>query len=555
MAKRRLILNEEDEAAVRMYGQGFGDCFLLALPRAVKDGGAPDRSNPVYVVIDCGVFYRTPRQKDRMVQVTKSVKGATGGVIDLLVATHEHYDHMCGFEDAKEDWKEIEVRQIWLAWTEDGNNPFTKRYDREKEALALQLTHALQIAEFYADQDDSLMAAMQRALALAAFGGESFPILSAEENEGELVDDEVSLPADHPFGAPSNVSKLPNDVLGDFAIDPTKRFAAGELAITTAFCEPGQIRRLPESEVDAYVLGPPTDAAFLGLSFKEDEVYADETGAAQLRAAAIQGAAGVAFASAQAAQQGFALALERYANTVVQDKDAGKLDTGAPFGEGHSVHFQQAREEEFFQEHYFDLPPELQITTDWLQGAGSLALQLDELTNNTSLVLAFRLSDGRFLLFVGDAQVGNWLSWHTIEPDRWRRPDGGAINFRPTAREILENTVLYKVGHHGSHNATLATNGLEMMGDGFVAFVPSSREIPQAERKEPWMIPFEPLMNRLRTKTNGQIILPHEAPDALGAGMQIETAGSDLPAMRRDGKVIESPVPLWRQVRIQRAAL
>jgi hypothetical protein len=45
--------------------------------------------------------------------------------------------------------------------------------------------------------------------------------------------------------------------------------------------------------------------------------------------------------------------------------------------------------------------------------AGRLALQLDSDTNNTSLVLAFELGkSGRVLLFPGDAQVGNWLSWH-----------------------------------------------------------------------------------------------------------------------------------------------
>jgi hypothetical protein len=313
---------------------------------------------------------------------------------------------------------------------------------------------------------------------------------------------------------------------------------------------------LPETEVDAYVLGPPTDPAFLGLSIREDEVYADKNVAARLRAAAIQGATGLAFASAQAAQEGFALALKRYADTVVQGKDAGKPDAGAPFGEGYNVQFQEAAKEDFFREHYFSLPPELQITTDWMQGAGRLALQLDELTNNTSLVLAFRLPDGRFLLFVGDAQVGNWLSWHTIEPGMWRRPEGGAVVYRPTAQEILANTVVYKVGHHGSHNATLATNGLEMMGDDFVAFVPSSRKLPQTEQKHgPWMIPFEPLMSRLREKTRDRVILPHEAPETSCVGMQIETAGSDLPAMRRDDKVVESAVPLWRQVRVQGAAL
>ena len=52
------------------------------------------------------------------------------------------------------------------------------------------------------------------------------------------------------------------------------------------------------------------------------------------------------------------------------------------------------------------------MDTDWLNGASGLAIQLDKFTNNTSLVLAIeRIADGKVLLFPGDAQEGNWLSW------------------------------------------------------------------------------------------------------------------------------------------------
>ena len=36
-----------------MYCQGLGDCFLLSFP-------APDRDEPVRVMIDCGVLQHTP---------------------------------------------------------------------------------------------------------------------------------------------------------------------------------------------------------------------------------------------------------------------------------------------------------------------------------------------------------------------------------------------------------------------------------------------------------------------------------------------------------------
>jgi hypothetical protein len=101
-AEEKLKLNSEQEVVVRMYGQGFGDCFLLAFPR-LEEGKDPDPKDPVYVVIDSGVFYNTPGDRQRMRDVAKSIKVATGGTIDLLVGTHEHHDHLCGFEYAKND--------------------------------------------------------------------------------------------------------------------------------------------------------------------------------------------------------------------------------------------------------------------------------------------------------------------------------------------------------------------------------------------------------------------------------------------------------------------
>ena len=56
------------------------------------------------------------------------------------------------------------------------------------------------------------------------------------------------------------------------------------------------------------------------------------------------------------------------------------------------------------------------IDGDWLQSAGSLALQLDSLTNNTSLAFAIeRISDGKVLLFPADGQLGHWLFTGTIQ--------------------------------------------------------------------------------------------------------------------------------------------
>src|SRR5262249_48799614 len=117
---------------------------------------------------------------------------------------------------------------------------------------------------------------------------------------------------------------------------------------------------------------------------------------------------------------------------------------------------------------YFDeLNDWRRIDNDWLSPAETFALQADHLTNNTSLVLAFELpnsdgADNKVLLFTGDAQVGNWLSWYDIK--EWRAVDGARPHqAKPDIGELLGRVALYKVGHHGSHNATLSTQGVECM--------------------------------------------------------------------------------------------
>ncbi len=88
------LLPRLGEIKMRLYGQGLGDCFLLAFPR--KD--RPD--NPCYLVIDCGVAKSTPDKGLRIQKIVENLRLATGGRIDALAITHQHYDHISGFQDA-----------------------------------------------------------------------------------------------------------------------------------------------------------------------------------------------------------------------------------------------------------------------------------------------------------------------------------------------------------------------------------------------------------------------------------------------------------------------
>jgi hypothetical protein len=66
-----------------------------------------------------------------------------------------------------------------------------------------------------------------------------------------------------------------------------------------------------------------------------------------------------------------------------------------------------------------------------------LVYRLDNAVNGTSLVLVIEVGTVK-LLFAGDAQ---WGTWEQILGDE-------------RSKRILRGTSLFKVGHHGSHNAT-----------------------------------------------------------------------------------------------------
>ncbi|HEX3149623.1 MAG TPA: hypothetical protein VHR66_16225 [Gemmataceae bacterium] len=96
--------------------------------------------------------------------------------------------------------------------------------------------------------------------------------------------------------------------------------------------------------------------------------------------------------------------------------------------------------------HYADRPPHTRWfipRMDALRGDQLLQLvrALDKQMNNTSVILLFEAGDKK-LLFPGDAQIENW-SYALEQAEK-----------KPTLKQKLESVNLYKVGHHGSLNAT-----------------------------------------------------------------------------------------------------
>jgi hypothetical protein len=118
---------------IRMYNVGFGDSFLLVFP------------DPLFrILIDCGSHLAGPGPRpigEVVKSVIDDVTDADGAKIDLVVCTHRHRDHIIGFADPR--WKEVEVGEVWMPWTEDPRDPRAKRIRDRQSRLATALTAAL----------------------------------------------------------------------------------------------------------------------------------------------------------------------------------------------------------------------------------------------------------------------------------------------------------------------------------------------------------------------------------------------------------------------------
>jgi hypothetical protein len=186
-----------------------------------------------------------------------------------------------------------------------------------------------------------------------------------------------------------------------------------------------------------------------------------------------------------------------------------------PFADTVTIPFEVAQSLPFFQNHYWGTSGASEkwrrIDTDWLGASEDLALALQSATNNTSLVLAIELAKNEVLLFAADAQVGNWLSWQDLSWD----VDGRQI----TGPDLLARTVFYKVGHHGSFNATLKEKGLDEMTTLGTAVIPVDHEVAAKMR---WgNMPLESLVAALDGKTKGRVLRTDLPPSTASEGITV----------------------------------
>jgi beta-lactamase superfamily II metal-dependent hydrolase len=427
-------------ARIRVYRHGLGDCILIRLRR--KDG------SDYKILIDCGVALATQDAPAEMTAVVEDTVKETGGVIDVLAITHEHWDHVSGFTQAEESFKKLKVGEVWVAWTEDPSDQLAKQLRKDHDrALAVLGASATRMAA--AGQTDRASEIINLVGLMGAAGEKSRAAFDKAKAMGKLR-----------YWQP----------------DATQS-AANQQTAPIHLGDPG---------VTIYALGPPYDAKLIRKTLRsksDPETYELKLDGAGAFPAAV---------------------------TSLLEGDA----TDPPFPPTMAIPIERARAMPFFQDNYWanESAQWRRIDTDWLGAASDLALAMQSATNNTSLVLAFEFANGDVLLFAGDAQVGNWLSWQ----DRKWTVDGRDV----TGPDMLARTIFYKVGHHGSHNATLKEKGLETMGRLATAAIPVDEVVAKKMR---WgAMPLATLVERLNEKTNGRTFRTDLPPAAQPAGLTVK---------------------------------
>lgn len=452
-----------------MYRHGHGDCFLLAFPGS---GG-----QPVYVLIDCG--YK-PGSNDKakygladIGTIITHIGDSTDKKLDLVIVTHEHQDHVNGFgKPGSSPFDSFDMTEAWFAWTE---SPTDK--------LAIELRRR------YGDQLVGLAAARN-----LLFGASPDSV----GNIDELLMLELGVNSPSQFAAEAAAKKKdPENSVNKQGMKLIKDKAGKE---RTKYILPHQeILKIPGVDgVRVHALGPPHDADLL----KDEDPQGSE-----------------AFPGHGFARASFMAAV---------NADPAKMTDVHPFSRRFTIPLAEAFRDpqygDFFRRHYGekkeaavragsreecdDNPEWRRIDGDWLFSAEELALVLNKGINNTSLVLAFEFEkSGKVLLFVGDAQRGNWKSWTTHKKERDKFD---------LVRDLLRRTVLYKVGHHGSHNATLDGTDesdypcLNWMGQGkyadeFTAMITAVNKWALGVKPKPWVHPLPSIKTALHKKASGRV--------------------------------------------------
>jgi beta-lactamase superfamily II metal-dependent hydrolase len=420
---------------VRMYRVGFGDFFLLTVP------GDPE---PQHILIDCGVTPGTTHKgdigtiKDAVAHMARETKNH----LALIIVTHRHMDHIIGFSRAREVFLQMKIDAIWMPYWEAEYDQDAAKFQAELQAVAFDVQQHLALSAGSDPDAEEMLAMLRNATgeeepeeALAAAGGDARP------KTGK--------------GGGSNKASL--------------ELLKGGLGVKPEYYAKGQPPKLPDAlaatGIQAEILGPPPSDRLDFMKLTDLK-----KGVGQYLGAS---------------------------------NDASSSKMFDPFGDAwHADH--TAYPDAAFREFESRTGPSQTAPHEALEAALKAAQPavmltavkaLDSFLNNQSLVVLFTFA-GKKLLFVGDAQAGNWEYWmYGGTPEKAPSIE----NLAPEGKAILSSLDFYKVGHHGSTNATPIT-AVDAMGGDFASMC-STQEDSYGNVLKGTEVPRNPLIEALAKKS------------------------------------------------------
>ena len=456
---------------VRMYRVGFGDFFLITC--------LDDKGTPRHIVIDCGVFKGTSQTGDiqSIEAAVADMAQTTNGQVALLIMTHRHADHIAGFARCADTFKTLTIGGVWMPIWESEYEPTAVKFQAELTRTALGLRQHL-------------------------------TTLGASASEAQVTARKYMENATGEFDVASAAAMGSNAV----ALDLLKH---GFTGVTPDYYKAGDTATLPQALVDAglscRILGPPpvTDIDLMKLMDLQKNVgqYLTNNGGEDTSLCHPFGTEWeVDPATAPTDNPSECFVPESFREWVQQPRKSWEAVTS-----NEASHARRKMEGALRQ-----LQPIAALTA---------AKQLNSFLNNQSLVVLFTFK-GKKLLFVGDAQAGNWEHWlfETDTPDKQASGKIGTV-----AQQILTSLDFYKVGHHGSGNATpkAAADAMGAQGHKFAAMCSTQADVYGTENPDDptkgTEVPRGPLLEQLASES--------------------ALVRSDQIAITVDGKMIAAKVP------------
>jgi hypothetical protein len=454
-AGRKPAVTSAKGLKIRMYRVGFGDFFLLTIPT---------RSGNQYILIDCGVFKGTSGTGDigSIVEAVDDMYKTTKGKLALVIMTHRHADHIAGFSKAAERFeKDFTADMVWMPYWEQFNDP-------QSSAKAFALDSATDSAP------DSAIN-----FALDAANNDAYnlqlDIQALAENLGMQFrgrEDETAKEALAQLGNATGIEDFNAAATGKKkggpnakALDLLKNHL-GKSGKNVRYYAANDKPELPPDlkGLTATILGPPPKKAkaFMALTDLKKGVG-------------------------------------QYLDSVTDGEDGPTAIQPFPFE-------WLADEEREYASHNKDLeyPIDYEQVKAVVEASqpdmlAAAAGKIETFLNNQSLVVLFEFG-GKKLLFAGDAQAGNWEYW-LYKMDGPIKDPTKAGEMVEASKELLQSIDFYKVGHHGSTNATPiqaveAAVSRPKSSKGFVSMCSTEYGV-FGKRENASEVPRDPLMQAL----------------------------------------------------------